>query len=316
MDLSQIIPSCFDFKALVNTHNFKQEEIDLQSKTVIKVGHPTFDHYLEFIYAVYTKKFDLKSFLQEMEEGFNETQTLAFNALLLQAKYYDDSFEKKHHEVQKQVKKLSSEIQERTENFETKLTNLFFVSLIDKSKYDIPRIKFLKAFLIDTSKQVSFIIPEVKNQFQIIIDLIDGITFRNTNQEIKNQISPNYYFPDKAMLLNQLGEDLAELKYIETTNDFEKTFESQKIQSSEERLLWLADLPKLLYLLYRLNNKDEFVGKDRLNVIAGNLFRFNTVKSSDNIRTRHNKVFTKFKEEEYLSKKMYELKNVLDNLIK
>ena len=313
---SQILPSLSEFNALVNTFNFSQQDIELQSKTATEVGYSSFENYLEFVYFRLTKQFDLESIVQEIGEEFQRTQTIKYNLPFLLKKHRDDSIEEELAPIYARVQKLPSEIKDRIGNFENKLNRLFFVSVIDKNKHDVLKINFLKASLIDASKQVSFIDPETTIEYQKLIDLIDGMTLSNSNQEIENQISLNYYFTDKTKHLEQLHKELVHLDYISQNEDLKKTFESKNKKSSEERMLWLTDLPKLLYLLYRLNNKKQFVDGNRIDVIAGNLFKFKTEKTSANIRTNYNKVINNFNEESYLSKKMSDLKNVLDNLIK
>lgn len=312
---SNFIPSLREFKLLVNAFNFNQSDIDLQSTIAIEVGYNSMEHYLEFVYFTFTKAFNMDAFIEATGKTYNETQSLKFKRSQI-SEHYDESFLEELEPMQARVQKLPAKIIARISQFEKKLSNLFFVSLIEKNTENVPAIKFLRSFLIDLSKQVSLTDPEQGQEYQKAIDLIDGMMMSQTNLEIQSQISHNYYFPENAILLEQLYIELVQLNYIAPHEDLKKTFESKIKQSSEERILWLTDLPKLLYLLYRLNNKKEFVNGERIDVIAGNLFKFKTEKTSANIRTNYNKVITSFNEESYLSKKMSDLKNLLDNLIK
>lgn len=309
------IPSLPEFKLLVNSFNFNEVDIDLQSKTAREVGYDSLEHYLEFQYYFLTKAFNLDGITEEIGKEFKETQLLKFKSSLL-AEHYDESFEEELKPILERVQKLPADVINRISRFETKLRNLFLVALIEKNRDNKPAVKFLKSFLIDFAKQIYLTDPEQGKECQILIDAIDGIMMSESNQEIQNQISPHYYFPNKTHLLDSLQVELVKLNYLKPHVDFESMFAQKRKPPSAGRIEWLADMPKLFYLLYRLNDRKAFVHEVPLHVIAGDLFQFRTEKSADNIRTNYNKVIGKFEDEEYLAKKMNDLKNSLDFLLK
>jgi len=112
-----------------------------------------------------------------------------------------------------------------------------------------------------------------------------------------------------------LHNQLTQLGYIKGNLDFEKTFKNRYNNSQIQRTLWLADTPKLFYLLYRLSNNKDYFEKDRLEIIAQQLFIFKTEKTKENLRATFDKTKTKFMDKNYHLKKMSAIDNLFDTFL-
>ena len=313
MEFTNYIPSLDDFINLSTSDAFSKEEITLQSQCAMKVGYSSYDKYIRFQYFIILNTYSLKNVTEELEQLTIPNINVKFSKIA--AKHVDESIEDELKPIFNNTLQFSDEIRNSILKFETKLRMLFMECFIDNLSDDKAVLNTLKLFLIDAKKQFILSDAETKNEIQDLIDYIDGIRLNETNSYLKNISTTNYYFPDKSYLLNQLHNQLVHLGYIKDNPDFEKTFEGRYNNSQIQRTLWLADTPKLFYLLYRLSNNTDFFESDRLEIIAQQLFIFKTEKTKENLRATFDKTITKFKDKEYLLKKMSAIDNLFETFL-
>lgn len=310
MEFTNYIPSLQDFIHLSTTDAFSKKEISLQSQCAIKVGYSSYDEYLRFQYFIILNTYSLKGITEEVEQLSSPNLKIKFSRIA--AKHFDESIEDELKPIFDNTLQFSDEVRNSILKFETKLRMLFMECFIDNMSDDKPLLNTLKLILIDAKKQFVLSDAETKNEIQDLLDYIDGIVLTETNNYLKNISTTNYYFPDKSYLLNQLHNQLTQLGYIKENPDFEKTFETRYNNSQIQRTLWLAETPKLFYLLYRLSDRKEYFEKDRLEIITQQLFIFKTEKTKENLRATFDKTITKFKDKDYLLKKMSAIDNLFD----
>jgi len=313
MEFTNYIPSLQDFINLSTTDAFSKKEISLQSQCAIKVGYSSYDEYIKFQYFIILNTYRLKDVTEEVEQLSIPNLKIKFSKIA--AKHVDESITEELKPIFDNTLHFSEEIRNSISQFETKLRMLFMECFIDNMSDDKPLLNTLKLILIDAKKQFVLSDAETKNEIQDLLDYIVGIQLTETNNYLKTISTTNYYFPDKSCLLIQLHNQLTQLGYIKENPDFEKTFENRYNNSQIQRTLWLAETPKLFYLLYRLSDRKEFFEKDRLEIIAQQLFIFKTEKSKENLRASFDKTITKFKDKDYLLKKMSAIDLMFDALL-
>ena len=313
MEFTNYIPSLQDFINLSTSNAFSKKEITLQSQCAIKAGYSTYDQYLRFQYFIILNTYSLKGITEEVAQLSRPNLKINFSEIA--SRNVDESIEDELKPILDNTLQFSDEERNSILKFETKLRMLFMECFIDNMSDDKPLLNTLKLILIDAKKQFVLSDAETKNEIQDLIDYIDGICLTETNNYLKNISTTNYYFPDKTYLLIQLHNQLTQLGYIKENPDFEKTFENRYNNSQIQRTLWLADTPKLFYLLYRLSNKKDFFESDRLEIVAQQLFIFKTEKTKENLRATFDKTKTKFKDKEYLLKKMSAIDNLFDTFL-
>ena len=313
MEFTNFIPTLQDLKNISSSRAFSKKEIKLQSECAIKVGYSSYDEYIKFQYFVILNTYSLKNVTEEI--GKLTSPNLKINFSKIAAKYFDESIYEKLKSNFIKTEKFSEEKRKSISQFETKLRMLFMECFIDNLSANESVLNSLKLVLIDSKKQFVLSDAETKNEIQDLLDYIDGIRLSETNNYIKNISTTNYYFPDKSYLLIQLHNQLTQLGYIKENPDFEKTFINKYNNSEIKKTLWLVDTPKLFYLLYRLSDKKEFFKEDRLEVIAQKLFVFKKEKTKENLRMTFVKTIKRFKEKDYLIKKMSEIDNLFAKLL-
>jgi hypothetical protein len=317
MNINEQLPTFSDFKNLVNTDNFSQEDIDLQSSTCIKVGYNSFDHYLQFQYFILIKSFNFNGFSREVRDRI---LNLDINIADLVTKYKDkdeETFKNELQPIYDRVKLLPVDTYNRIHSFENKHVRLLFKFITDKFATDPLKKKLLNNVLLDSANQNSLSNEEpLDNLLQSITDFNNGNSFNNT-KKIIDDLHPNaHYFPNKFGILIELYNRLLKLEYIETNENFIETFKCEIVKPPLKKTLWKTTLPRLLYLLYRLNDKDyKFMGV-RIERIADNLFNFQKEKSDSNFRTTYHEVYENFESEVYLEKKMPDLNMLLNEILK
>ena len=313
MEFTNYIPSLQDFIHLSISDAFSKKEITLQSQCAIKVGYTSYDEYIKFQYFIILNTYSLKDVTEEVEQLSIPNLKIKFSKIA--AKHVDESIEDELKPIFDNTLQFSEEVRNSISQFETKLRMLLMECFIDNLSANESVLNSLKLVLIDAKKQFVLSDAETKNEIQDLLDYIDGIRLSETNNYIKNISTTNYYFPDKSYLLIQLHNQLTQLSYIKENPDFEKTFINKYNNSEIKKTLWLVDTPKLFYLLYRLSDKKEFFKEDRLEVIAEQLFVFKKEKTKENLRMTFVKTIKRFKEKDYLIKKMSEIDNLFAKLL-
>ena len=313
MEFTNYIPSLQDFIHLSISDAFSKKEITLQSQCAIKVGYTSYDEYIKFQYFIILNTYSLKDVTEEVEQLSIPNLKIKFSKIA--AKHVDESIEDELKPIFDNTLQFSEEVRNSISQFETKLRMLLMECFIDNLSANESVLNSLKLVLIDAKKQFVLSDAETKNEIQDLLDYIDGIWLSETNNYIKNISTTNYYFPDKSYLLIQLHNQLTQLGYIKENPDFEKTFINKYNNSEIKKTLWLVDTAKLFYLLYRLSDKKEFFKEDRLEVIAQKLFVFKKEKTKENLRMTFVKTIKRFKEKDYLIKKMSEIDNLFAKLL-
>jgi hypothetical protein len=313
MEFTNYIPSLQDFINLSTSNAFSKKEITLQSQCAIKAGYSTYDQYLRFQYFIILNTYSLKGITEEVAQLSRPNLKIKFSEIA--SRNVDESIEDELKPILDNTLQFSDEERNSILKFETKIRMLFMECFIDNMSDDKPLLNTLKLILIDAKKQFVLSDAETKNEIQDLLDYIDGICLTETNNYLKTISTTNYYFPDKSYLLIQLHNQLTQLGYIKENPDFEKTFETRYNNSQIQRTLWLTDTPKLFYLLYRLSNNKDFFESDRLEIIAQQLFIFKTEKTKENLRASFDKTITKFKDKDYLLKKMSAIDLMFDALL-
>ncbi len=313
MRFTNYIPSLQDFINLSNSDAFSKKEISFQSQCAIKVGYVSYDEYIKFQYFIILNTYSLKDVTGAVEKLSSPNLKIKFSKIA--AKHVDESIDYELKPIFDNTLKFSEETINNILKFETKLRMLFMECFINNMSDDKPLLNTLKLILIDAKKQFVLSDAETKNEIQDLIDYIDGIKLTETNNYLKNISTTNYYFPDKSYLLSQIHNQLLKLGFIKENPDFEKTFENRYNNATVQRTLWLADTPKLLYLLYRLSNNKDYFENDRLEIVAQQLFIFKTEKTKENLRATFDKTKTKFTDKEYLLKKMSAIDLLFDSLL-
>ena len=313
MEFTNFIPTLQDLKNISSSSAFSKKEIKLQSECAIKVGYSSYDEYIKFQYFVILNTYSLKNLTKEIDQL--NSPNLKINFSKIAAKYFDESIFEKLKSNFIKTEKFSEEKRKSISQFETKLRMLFMECLVDKMSKEEGLLNTLKVILIDAKNQLVLSNSETKNEILDLLDYIDGIRLTETNKYLKNISTTNYYFPDKSNLLNKLHEQMIQHGFIKGNPDFEKTFINKYNNSEIKKTLWLVDTPKLFYLLYRLSDKKEYFEKDRLEVIAEQLFVFKKEKTKANLRMTFVKTIKRFKEKDYLIKKMSEIDNLFAKLL-
>lgn len=316
MDFSKIAPTIDDFLEQVDAINFDQEEIDFQKNIIKKhTKFKSFDQYIENFHFILANIIDLNKVLNGF--SYEEDDQIKFSGDLniLIIKNLNSSVIEEQNKWNQQLSKLSNEKRKLFDNFETKLLNLFMRLVIENSKTDPTASETLQALLTDFENQKKSI--EINDTRQVIdpLEYIQAVSLPNLNKRIQNLDSKNFYFPKKSQNLKKLHDALVEHNFIESNDDFEKTFINKYNNSEIKKTLWLVDTPKLFYLLYRLSDKKEYFEKDRLEVIAEQLFVFKKEKTKANLRMTFVKTIKRFKEKDYLIKKMSEIDNLFAKLL-
>ena len=313
MEFTNFIPTLQDLKNISSSRAFSKKEIKLQSECAIKVGYSSYDEYIKFQYFVILNTYSLKNVTEEIDQLTSPNLKINFSKIA--AKYFDESIYEKLKSNFIKTEKFSEEKRKSISQFETKLRMLFMECLVDKMSKEEGLLNTLKVILIDAKNQLVLSNSETKNEILDLLDYIDGIRLTETNKYLKNISTTNYYFPDKSNLLNKLHEQMIQHGFIKGNPDFEKTFINKYNNSEIKKTLWLVDTPKLFYLLYRLSDKKEFFKEDRLEVIAEQLFVFKKEKTKANLRMTFVKTIKRFKEKDYLIKKMSEIDNLFAKLL-
>lgn len=306
-DLSEILPPFEDFKKTVNNFNFSDDEIKLQSETVVKIGYYSLYHYLQIQYYYYKNGVDWQKILDEMAIDFKKNQELSLNFYLTLEKYFNTELSEELRPIYNNIKKLPPELKELVINFELKLLTLFINLILEIFREDKVATKLIQNISKDLETQVNYI-DKNKSQKQIpVSEYIESLNLPNTNVFIKKLLTPNYYFPEKSHLLKDLYTKMLSLKCIKPNDDFEATFELEYKKPNINSTTWLLDTPKLLYFLYKLNDNKIHFGKKRIDEVAFQLFDFEKGKTIVNIQTTLTSISSKFTNEDYREKK---LKNI------
>ncbi len=302
-----------EFKQLLQ--NFNDDEVKLQEITSVKVGFNSFEDYLIFQYYTLTKYYDIAKIADDLVLNYQNNQMLSGNLVAMFSKFSDEEFLEELEPIYKNANLLPEKIKNKVFDFEVKLFKSAFIFLLEKFKDDTIALDLIKSCLTDYETQNLFLNPDSSKKIITATDYIDSLSLPNINSTIQKYIKPNFYFPKKAPLLKQIHAKLVELKYIEANEDFENTFISQHKTSKIKSTLWLADTPKLFYLLYRLNDRKDYFGKDRLEKIAHHLFAFKQKKTIENLRITFLRTFPNFKNTEYIQKKMCDIETLLDEIL-
>lgn len=315
MDSKQVFPSFGDFSNLVN-NSFDKKDLDFQKKIVSEIGYESFEGYLKSLLDRMCNLFDLDALINEIGPDFQKDPKIVGFIPVLINKHINTSVIEEMQNLDEKIKKIPTNIQNHFRIFEEKSTKLFIPLMMEKHKNDPIRTEGATAFVNDFEMQRSTLNSDSVNVGQNIISQLNSATLPNINAVIKKYISPNFYFPAKAYLLKQLHAELVEKKFIEPNEDFEKSFITQILPRDIKPTLWLKDSTKLFYLLYRLNDKQEFLEKEGISIdkVANQLFSFKVKKTVNGIRTSFAKAYKQFENEDYLKKKMPEIIGLLKTL--
>lgn len=311
MDLKGILPTFEQFSGLVNTSNFLKEEIDLQSKSARKVGFKSWTDYLEYLYQYITQYLKLEDIVQELHLLINEKMELSGSIPDFIENVKNQKFEERVNKIHSKAETLPLKTKERILEFESRLFNLTFELLGKRLNTEIGLVETSINVFKDVRGQFAFTDKEIAERLQNFINYLESISFSNTNTFIKKISSKNYYFPDKAHLLKELHDELVSLNYITSNDDFEKSFKVKTKPVEVKATYWQVEVTKLYYLLYQLNDEQEYFKGDSIDKIANQLFTFPSEKTPRAIRTNFNKAFKKFNDKDYLLKKMSDIDSLL-----
>lgn len=264
---------------------------------------------------MYFNLFNIEELIKEFSIEYDTKRRIKGNLESKLLKYKDQSFEDELEPIYNRVQQLPLDIRSRVIKFEVQLRFLFIKSLLDKIGEDESLINSIKTIFCDLANQYSLTKPEEKQLILNAISYLDGISLHYTNKLMQEVTSDNYYFPKQVSILQQLHDELVIEKYIEKNDDFVNIFQSKIKPPHLKSILWIHETPRLFYLLYRLNDKDEYIGDQCIDSIAHQLFTFNPEKTTDNIRVSYNKIASKMNDELYIDKKMEDLKTILDRIL-
>ena len=300
MDISEYFPSLKEFTNQITTLHFDQEDIDFQNKMALKVGYHSWEDYLKYLFYNFCNIYDFDALTTELDLGFNETNKLIGCLPIIFNKHINVQLREEMQPIYDVVKSFPLQDQNRIGNFEDKVGHIFTSLILDKRKNDPIALEFVAAFEIDLKNQ--FIALKSNPTKGTPPSHIESMLMPNFNAAIQKYVSPNFYFPTKTFLLKHLYRFLLDEELIDPNDDFEKTFGKKIRPSNVEPTLWLADGTELFYLLYRLNDCDEYVRGQSIDKIANQLFTFQIEKTDNVMRTNFVKAFKKFEDSDYLKK--------------
>ena len=310
MELSEIMPSIEEFFSLVNEINFDKAELDFQKKMAKKAGFASWEDYLQRLYKMKFFRIDRMNFANELAQNIQQDIALSGSIPLLMNKHRNIEFEKELKPIFEKVRSFPKEMQERIGDFEIKLYKYADHLILEKHKDQPLVMDVTKGFVKDFEIQDLHLNSKAEANSNI-----DAFFLPNLNAAINKHKTFNFYFPKKRYLLRKLHVELVEAKFIEANDDFEKTFETQIKPLKVQSTLWLGDITKLFYLLYRLNDKKEYHANGiRLDKIADKLFTFKVACSKNSIATNFAKSVKRFKRNIYVKKKMTDIEVVLEKL--
>lgn len=314
MNINKQLPTFSDFKNLVNTHNFSQEDIDFQSRKCVKVGFDSFDNYLLSLYDDMFRNFNFSGLIETIKKTL-PTLDINVPGLVNTYKVPTVSSKNKLNPIYDKVKLFPEDIKGRLASFENKLFALLLKFTLDGLNLNPLQKELSKNVILDVQKQKALSIPS-KDLLQSTEDYLDSFELINTKQFVDNLRQKVHYFPKHFHRLEKLHTGLVNLTYIEPNEDFLEIFKSQTKKPQLKTTVWLVDTPKLAYLLYRLNNKSQIYNEMGLEHIADTLFTFKVIKTKDNLRASFRNSYENFNNEDYLTKKMPSLKALLDEHLK
>ncbi|MGZ4055085.1 MAG: hypothetical protein ACXVPU_02155 [Bacteroidia bacterium] len=312
MDLTKYFPSLKEFTDQITVFHFSQEDIDFQHEMALKVGYKSWGDYLQYFFHNFCNIYDLDSLTNEFGSDFNKTNKFIGSFPILLNKHINIALKEKMQPILDMVKTFPIEDRNRIENFEDKIALIFTSLILNKYKNDPIALELVKAFEIDFKNQFAAINPNPLNENAPSI--VESILMPNTNSVIQKYSNQNFYFPSKKLLLKQLHDFLLKDDCIEANDDFEKTFELKIRPAAIKSTLWLADGTELFYLLYCLNDNDDYVRGQSIDKIANQLFTFKKPKTDNLMRTNFVKAFKQFENPDYIKKKMSRITNILQKL--
>ena len=306
------LPSFHEFADLATELHFSKEELSFQKEMALKAGFLSWDEYVNFMYKFFCNFFDIDAILNEMAVEFNQTNKLVGALPILFHKHSNSRIENEMQPIIENVDSFPLEDKNRINQFESKWSHLFTMFMLDKSKNDGVALELVNAFHIDFNNQFTAI--NTTASIENSLALTESIQMPNTNAVIEKYINPNFYFPQKKHLLKKLHDLLLDRGLIEANDDFEKTFESEIRPPKVKATVWCVDSPKLYYLLYYLNDSEEFFKRQSIDKIANQLFVFKKDKSPNAMRTVFRKALNKFEDSDYLEKKMSIISDIIQKL--
>jgi len=301
-----------EFK-LIFQENYSVNELEFIKKTCLKLGFKNFQEYQGVLYDYVENGYNVYLIANEIINVVKSDKYTSCNLNNLFKKHINNDCFNKYDHIYTKSKKLSKTTISKVSKFEQKLYKLLFTKLIEYLEKDEAIMNIVYGLLKDFDIQTSFI--ESNNSISTL-NYIESLKLANTKFAVNKINEPNFYFPNKALFLNSIYKMLIELKYIEPNDDFVKTFKNMNFSNKITYTLWIVDFPKLLYLLYRLNDNQESFKGIRLEKIANTLFKFKTQKTLDNIRMSFSKTIKNFSEINYIEKKLKILNKHLDEILK
>ena len=314
MNIRENYPSFQDFTDQLSPLHFDKKDVDFQKATALKIGFQSWEDYLRFFYRISYDSIDLAGMYEEFVTGLKQNKTIALSFPLLLNKHLSKAILEEIEAFDVKLDALPVNVKDRFERFGGKLTNIYCLLFMDKLKNCIGDPELINAVFRDIEIQFSALNSVSIKGNPKIISVEDSFLLPNTNAFVKKHINPNHYFPSKKFLLKPLHDFLLEEEMIESNDDFEKTFELKAKPKNIKATLWLADGTELFYLLYLLNDNDEYVSGQRIDKIANQLFNFEVQKTDNTIGTSFSKSFKKYNDEEYIEKNMFRITSILQKL--
>jgi hypothetical protein len=316
MENNPLLPTFEEYKRLMCIPYYEEEDLIFQEKTALKVGFKTWEEYLEKIYddalSFNTTILDISAKKLKDKESIPVGFTFDVQDEFQNTKFLDAPQMKA---ILLKFEKLSTKIKTRVNLFETKSQQQFLIALIKKNKDDDTLILTIKKSLTEFKGQRAVYSESSMNAIDNLLAIIESMEAPIVNAYIKDITNSNYYFPEKASKLQLLYDLLVHEKFIEPNEQFEKTFQKKFRPSNVTATLWCADSTKLYYLLYRLNDRDEYYHELSIEKIAIQLFRFKIAKSPKNARTNFTKALRNFNDSDYLEKKMTTVESILKKIM-
>ncbi len=314
MDLSQIIPSCFEFVHQVNNFNFDQGELDTQNEIILKANFKSWDSYLQNRHHLFSNIINVENFVTEIASLKNGTVTFSGDLNLISNKHFNDSIMDECMQGHEQLSKLSIKKTKEFKNFEIKLLNLFTRLLINNNK-ELSDI--INAFSKDFENQNNLNNPQGGSGTFSPLAYSEAISLPNINKYIRTQDSKNFYFPNKAIYLKDLHDALVEHELIEANSDFEKLFENEfALKNHLKPIVWNSkkSITKLFYLLYKLADEENVHRGYSISKIAFDLFKLNAKTSENSLNVNLNEVIFRFDDRLYIQRNMKPITEILNSL--